>query len=205
MKSTIYRICITVLIIITIAVVLPHGCGMKMSEVVRDNTAGINGSFEVVKSGLPVNWLIYSPATIPSGDYDLVIDTTEYKDGKQSLKFLVRNCSATGGWYSPGICNEYEAVPGETYNISFWIMNDGCEFFIRIGGVSAFDGQYETIVKSKETIGTWKRLEYSYTMPVDRKFSRIRFEMNILKPGSFWIDDIKIEGLNGKSVIPTAR
>lgn len=199
MKTIIFKTRNIVLIFTILASVFLCSC-TKMSETIHDKTAGMNGSFEVTKSGLPVNWLIYTPNTIPTGDYDLVIDTTEYKDGKQSLKFLVRECSPSTGWRSPGFCNEFEAIPGELYRISFWVKNDGCEFCVRIGGVSAFDGETETIVKSKEKIDTWKYFEYDYKMPPEEKFKRIRFQMNILQPGSFWIDDIKIEGINGKQV-----
>jgi len=206
-----------VLVILTIAVLgfglagcgtissLLDGLFAQMSEEIYDKTVGMNGSFEVTESGLPVNWLIYTPETIPTGDYELIIDTTDYKDGKQSLKFLVRECSPAGGWYSPGFCQEYEAIPGELYRVSFWVKNEGSEFRVEIGGVSTFDGEYETIVQSKEKIDTWKHFEYNYKMPLEKKFDTIRFEMNILSPGSFWIDDIKIEGINGESVILTAR
>lgn len=200
MKTIIFRTSNSVLILTLLAMVLLCSCE-KMSETIHDKNADMNGSFEVTKSGLPVNWIIYTPKTIPTGDYDLVIDTTEYKDGKQSLKFLVRECSPTGGRHSPGFCNEYKAIPGELYRVSFWVKNDGCEFFIKVGGVSTFDGKYETIVKSKEKIDTWKHFEYHYKMPLEKKFKRIRYEMNILQPGSFWIDDIKIEQINGKSVL----
>lgn len=189
----IFRIRKVVFISTIIVTILLSGCN-KMSEIIHNETAGMNGSFEYTKSGLPVNWLIYTPSTIPTGDYELIIDTTEYKDGKQSLKFIVRNCSPNGGWHSPGFSQEYSAIPGELYKISFWIKNDGCEFSIKIGGVSAFDGQYETLIKSKEPIQTWKLFEYDYTMPSN--FELIRFELNVLHPGSFWIDDIKIEGIN---------
>jgi hypothetical protein len=178
-----------------IVIVLLSGC-KKMSEIIHDETAGMNGSFEYTKSGLPVNWLIYTPKTIPTGDYDLIIDDTEYKDGKQSLKFLVRECSPVGGWFSPGLSQENEAIPDKLYKISFWIKNDGCEFLIKIGGVSAFEGQHEIIIKSKEAIETWKLIKYNYKMPSEKKFESIRFEMNILYPGSFWIDDIKIEEIS---------
>jgi len=203
-----------VLVILTIAVlgfglagcVTPLlGGSTQMSEEIYDKTVGMNGSFEVTESGLPVNWLIYTPETIPTGDYELIIDTTDYKDGKQSLKFLVRECSPTGGWHSPGFFQEYEAIPGELYRVSFWVKNEGSEFRVVIGGVSTFDGKYETIVQSKQKIDTWKHFEYNYKMPLEKKFDRIRFKMNILNPGSFWIDDIKIEGINGESVILTAR
>ena len=195
MKKLIFRTNSIVLILTILASVLMESC-VNMSETIHDKTAGMNGSFEVTKSGLPVNWLIYTPKTIPTGDYDLIIDTTDYKDGKQSLKFLVRECSPTGGWFSPGFCNQYEAKPGESYMVSFWIKNDGCEFFVQIGGVSATKGEYETIVKSKESIDTWQLFEYNYTIP--QEMNAIRFEMSILHPGSFWIDDIKIERINDK-------
>jgi hypothetical protein len=177
------------LVLMLITLVLIYGC-TQMSELISDKDAGLNGSFEITKSGLPVNWLVYTPRTIPEGDYDLIIDTMEYKEGKQSLKFLVRECSPVGGWYSPGFCNEYTANPGEIFRISFWIKNHESEFIIRIGGVSASRGAYDTIVKSKDATDNWKLFDYYYTIPENMK--AIRFEMNILQPGTFWIDDIKI-------------
>jgi hypothetical protein len=167
-------------------------CGTSgMSEYIPDKAAGKNGSFEVTRSGLPVNWIIYTPKTVPTGDFDLIIDTLEFKEGKQSLKFLVRNCSPDGGWHSPGFCMQYEADPGEIYSVSFWVKNEASEFTARIGGVSATKGQYETIIKSKDTISDWQLFEYKYTIP--ELMNSIRFEMNILQAGSFWIDDLKIE------------
>ena len=71
---------------------------------------------------------------------------------------------------------------------------------MKIGGVSAFEGKYDTVVKSSASIPDWKLFEYDYKMPTE--FSRIRIELNVLKPGSFWIDEIKIEGIDGKSVLP---
>jgi Carbohydrate binding domain len=165
--------------------------GAPMSETFVDKAAGMNGSFEVTKSGLPVNWLFYTKKTVPSGDFDIVTDTKEYKDGKQSLKFVVRKCSNVGGRLSPGFCQEFQAKPGETYKVSFWVKNSDSEFFVRVGGVSAFNGEYKTVVKSKEKIGAWRQFSIKYTVPKGMK--ALRFEMNILQPGTFWIDDLKIE------------
>jgi len=195
MKTKIPRIRNHNLILAITAIALSGGCSQcsrsQMSEYIPDKTAGMNGSFEVTKSGLPVNWLVYTPKTIPTGDYDLIIDTVEFKDGKQSLKFLVRECSANGGWHSPGFCNQYKADPGDTYKVSCWIKNVESEFIIRIGGISATKGQYDTIFRSKETINSWQFLNYTYSIP--EKMDFIRFEMNIIQPGTFWIDDVKIE------------
>lgn len=195
MKTTIIKTSNIVAILTIVVIVSLNGC-TQMSEIIEDKTAGLNGSFEYTKSGLPVNWILFTSKTVPTGDFDLIIDTTEFKDGKQSLKFFVRECSPNGGWLSPGFCKEYEALPGETYRVSFWIKNYGCEFLIKIGGVSASRGQYDTIVKSKETIDTWRLFDHNYTIP--QEMNAIRFEMNIVQPGSFWIDDIKIEKINDK-------
>ena len=176
---------------VTLVALVPLLSCTRMSEQIRDKAAGMNGSFEISKSGLPVNWLVYTPETVPKGDFDIIIDTTEYKDGKKSLKFLVRECLSVGGWWSPGFCNEYPALPGEIYKISFWIKNHESEFFIQIGGVSANRGEYDTIVKSQETLDTWQLFEYYYTIP--EKMKAIRIELNILQPGTFWIDDLMIE------------
>jgi hypothetical protein len=59
------------------------------------------------------------------------------------------------------------------------------------------EGEDVTIVRSQEAIDTWQRFEYDYTIPA--KMNALRFEMNILQPGSFWIDDIRIERINDKS------
>ena len=92
MKMLIFRNSNILLLITVLAIGLLCGCS-PMSEFVMDKNAGVNGSFEIVKSGLPVNWLIYTPRTVETGDFDLIIDTTEFKDGRQSLHFAVRECS----------------------------------------------------------------------------------------------------------------
>lgn len=169
------------------------GCNQifkPMSEQVTDKHAGMNGGFEYTKSGLPVNWLMYTPKTVPDGDFDIEIDTIDFVEGKQSLKFIVRACSADGGWHSPGFCNEFPAEPGQKFMIGFWVKNKETHFLIRIGGIGLSFGQYEPIVNTDETIDTWRKFEYNYTIP--EKMSAIRMEVNILKPGIFWIDGISI-------------
>ncbi|MBX9448834.1 MAG: hypothetical protein KL787_03585 [Taibaiella sp.] len=57
-----------------------------MSVMIQDEAIGSNGSFEYSKNGLPINWQLYTAQTVPSGDFDIVLDTQEVKEGKQSLK-----------------------------------------------------------------------------------------------------------------------
>lgn len=172
---------------------LLSGCD-QMSEEVKDNTAGLNGGFEVSKKGLPANWRIYTPRTVPDSDFQIILDKEVYKEGKQSLKFDVKKCSSTGGWKSPGFTNEFLEIgkfEGEAkYKLSFWIKNNGAEFNISAGGVAAMEGEMIVLIKDKEQISDWKLLEYEIDIPKDRW---LRMELNILQPGTFWIDDIKIE------------
>jgi hypothetical protein len=128
-----------------IIVLVTLSCGM--SEFYIDKSAGINGGFERMQKGLPVNWLIYSPKTVPNADFDVYLDTLHFKEGRQSLCFDVRSCSSTGGWHSPGFTNEFE---GEfqgpaTYRIQMWVRTDTAQYRIRGGGVSPKEGNMKTL------------------------------------------------------------
>lgn len=162
-----------------------------MSETINRTSAGLNGDFEITVSGLPVNWILYTPKTVPDADFDLIIDTEEFKSGKQSLKFIVRECTQTGGWHSPGFTREIDAIPGANYRVTFWIKNAGSEYRFIVGGVSAKTGEYGVDMRSSESIDEWRKIEYDFKMP--DSYKRLKFELNILKPGTIWIDDLKVE------------
>jgi hypothetical protein len=190
------------LILITLLSIVSLGCA-KMSESIRKPSAGMNGGFEHTKSDLPVNWIVYSPSTIPTGNYELSFDTEDFKEGKQSLKFLVHECSATGGRHSPGITQEYPAKPGESYLVSYWVKNDGCSYTVIAGGVDAKTGHYETIDSSPGRTQAWKFVKHEFKLP--RKYKRVRFELSIRSPGRLWIDDVKIEQITRESSDTRAR
>jgi hypothetical protein len=183
----------SLLLILLAGSALLAGC-QTFSRSVDDPTAGMNGGFEVVRDGLPVNWLLYTPDVIPDGDYDLIIDHDRPHSGENSLRFEVRACRPTGGWHSPGFSQQFEAEPGETYTIGFWVRNRSAIFIARVGGVSAFDGEYELIVRTDEEFADWKYFEHEYTMPDE--FDELRFEFNVLSPGTVWVDDIAISGID---------
>ncbi len=170
--------------------ILLLGC-TQMSEIEKDTSVGINGGFEVVKNGIPVNWLVYTPNTVPDGEFTISFDEDDFKEGTQSLKFEVKACSSIGGWKSPGFSNQFDAQKGSTYLLSFWIKNEGAEFQVRAGGVAPMTGDEKILMISNEEIDDWKQFEFS--VPVREEFDQLRLEVNVLQPGTFWIDDIKIE------------
>jgi len=180
-----------------------------MSEYVEFKPAGLNGGFEITKFGLPVNWSCYTPRTVPDGDFDIVMDKTDFKEGEQSLKFVVRKCKPTGGWHSPGFFNDFrienftppgpfETKPGETYKVSFWAKNDGSEFVFKARGVSPLAGDKGVVIRSKETFHKWRQFECTYTIPPGPKM-HLRLELNVVQSGTFWIDDLQVVKVDEKA------
>jgi len=47
-----------------------------------------------------------------------------------------------------------------------------------------------TLIQEKKQIRNWKLLENKIYIPKERWF---RMALNIIQPGTFWIDDIKIK------------
>ena len=162
----------------------------RMSEISADTGKGLNGSFEHVARGLPVNWFMYTPKTVPNSDFTISFDPKGAKDGRQSLLFTVKKCSATGGWHSPGMCYETAAKPGDEFKVSLWVKNKDSKFRVKVAGVSPFrsgDAQTTTLA---ENIWEWRRLDFDCKIPAD--MNRLRLEVNVLSPGWFWIDNVSI-------------
>lgn len=185
-----------------LALLAGFGC-QPMSERVEAPSLGPNGGFEHVRSGLPVNWLVYSPKTIPSGRYELVLDREDFREGAQSLRFDVEECASSGGWRSPGIAQELPVEPGTTYAVSFWIKSEGCRWTVSYGGVSAKAGRIERVASSPVEPGAWRHVELAYAQPPD--YERLRFELCVTSPGRLWIDDVRIEPRGGEGGAAPAR
>lgn len=171
---------------------LSFGCN-QMSETIEDSSAGFNGGFETTQSGLPVNWQFYTTKTTGNGEFEIATDQADFKEGKQSLCFSVASCSPEGGRFSPGLAKQISVQSNKSYKLSFWIKNKGCEVNISAGPISATTGEVKSIFKSNENIIEWKYQEFTILIP--EPYDQLRFELTILKPGKFWIDDVKIESI----------
>jgi len=175
------------------ALLVGAGCSPS-SKQVEDPSVGMNGGFEHTRSGLPINWIVYTPDAVREGSCEVLLDDEDFKEGGQSLHFLVRDCSAEGGWHSPGITQEFPVTPGATYAIRFWIKSEGCAWTVSIGGVAAKTGEYERLESSEFPAVAWREVEREYTVPPD--FQRLRLELSITSPGNLWIDDVRLEPLS---------
>jgi len=156
----------------------------------KSESAGFNGSFEIEKSGRPVNWYIYY-LPIKSGDAEVSFDTTDAIEGKQSLKFVVHR---VGRRWSAGLFQVIPAESKDTYKVSFWLKNQGCKVSLLLNSEKpkeAPSANRRALSEEETGINTWRQFEYVYTVP--ETYNNIRFELDILKPGTLWIDDVRIE------------
>ena len=164
----------------------------------KDESAGFNGDFEIVENGYPVNWVFLSKESIENKSYEVILDSQIVKSGKHSLKFLVHsvNDNSLEMYYNPGMFNFHiDGSPGETFKTSFWVRNEGCRFIAKINSQEHPLEYEENIVQTKDSIKEWKLFEYEYTIPPEYK--SFGFYINIIEPGSFWIDDVRITKIEG--------
>lgn len=161
-----------------------------MSETRQDLTAGLNGGFEVFQDGLPVNWQVYSPKTVPDAEFSLRPDTIEKREGRQSIRFDVDHCRSLGGRLSPGLATELPVTPGEMITVSFWMKQTGV-LSIRSGAVSAHEGRVSEKIRQKGSSNQWAR--YTVTDSIPEPFTTYRFELSVLEPGTVYFDDFRME------------
>ncbi len=169
-----------------------NGC-TKFSIREKDDSVGFNGGFETAKSGLPVNWYLYHPP-IKNGDVEIALDTRDAHEGNQSLKFVVQRADSRGGWTTAGLFQVVPAKAKRSYKVSFWLKNQGCTTSLLVISEKPKVGPpaNRKVLGEEETgTNTWRQFEYVYTVP--ETYDNIRFELDVVKPGTFWIDDVRIE------------
>ena len=174
----------------------------------KQKSAGFNGSFEVVKNGLPVNWYLYGPKIIENGDVKIELDTEDFVEGKQSLKLIAHKADPVGGNRSAGLFQVLQPVKtGKPYKVSFWLKNQGCKVRVTIKnerghshrGLTEAETQdraahppIKKILGENETgSNTWRQFEFVYVVP--ETDGTLRFELNIIQAGTLWIDDVRIK------------
>ena len=193
MKTTHARLALGAAIILIAAVL--NGC-TRMSIRQKSESAGFNGSFEIVKSGLPVNWYIYYPP-IKNGNAEVSLDTKDAVEGNQSLKVTVHRADSRGGWTTAGLFQVRPAKAKRSYKVSFWMKNQGCKVSVLIRSTKpkkSPPAKRRAIGGQETGTNTWRQFEYVYTVPAT--YDNIRFELNIVQPGTLWIDDVRIEEIH---------
>lgn len=196
----------------TILLLLMAGCIVPGTGEM-DASVDENGSFEIVRDGLPVNWILDRYA-IRDGEVEFSLDTTEAVEGRQSLKLVVHAVDDRSR-LAPWFFRTGPAEPGATYAVSFWLKSTACvlEMLIRnegkdplfgIGRLSKAERKdfaahppIRRVIGGGET-GTdeWRQFRYVYKIP--ETDGSLRFELRVLRPCTLWIDDVRIERAEGE-------
>ena len=165
-------------------------CCANMSKLVYSESAGLNGGFENFEEGLPVNWSMYSSDVVRDGDFSISADQSEFVEGKQSLKFDVKQCSDRGGLWSPGFCREFFEEGSGLFRFSGYVLNSKSHFRLSAGGVDAHHGTMTVLMENNSDDQNWQEFSYEVLVPTG---SHLRIELNVLSPGVLRVDDIRIE------------
>ena len=184
-------------IAVLLAVATLSGC-YRMSVRQQSDTAGFNGGFEIHRAGLPVNWYFHRPP-LKRVDMEVSLDASDPVEGRQSLKVVVHRVGDEVGWRAPGLFQVSNADPVGAYRVSFWCRNAGCVFSVRLSSEqpkTASGGVEMTLDDANTSPDAWQRFELDYTVP--EAYDNIRFQLGVSKPGTFWIDDIRIEAVGAE-------
>ncbi len=146
-----------------LAVLVMMGC-RPLSIREESESAGFNGGFEIVRSGLPVNWYFHYPP-IKNRDVEISVDTTDAIEGRQSLRFVVHKADpSTRGYRTAGL---FQVLPTEslrTYRVSFWLKNRGCRMRLLIRSEKPSEApppNIEILGEAETGTDTWRRFEYT--------------------------------------------
>jgi hypothetical protein len=156
-----------------------------------DPEAGMNGSFEVVESGIPVNWSFDN-----NPDMQVFTDTTRVVDGKRSLKVTVEY--DVNGRIPSFRGLRIPVLSGKNYRISVSVINDGCSFRLnRI--VQDSSGKTNTradIIARAVALAspdTWESYEEILSVVGDESYVILAFLVK--GHGTLWCDDVRVEEL----------
>lgn len=162
-----------------------------LSQYEFDSTITSNLGFEYWNNNLPSNWIIYSPKTVTEVDFKIIDDTLTAFEGKHALRFEVKSYSKGTGNLSPGISNEFKNFYGKaSYKVSCRIKNQNTNYKIILSSVDALNCHEKKVICTSSTDQDWKLIEFEINV---EKNDWLRFELNVLSPGNFSIDDLKVE------------
>lgn len=168
----------------------------------ENEAAGFNGGFEVVqpvrgidgaRQGLPANWYFHAKPLL-EGDAELSFDAAGPSGGGRSLRLAVQKADSVAGARTTGLFQVVPARPLGTYRVGFSLKIRDARALVVIRSESASEatpGRVQVYDEEHTGRDTWRRFEYVYSVP--EGFENIRFELNVIRRGTVWLDDVRIE------------
>lgn len=155
--------------------------------------AGLNGSFEVVESGYPVNWAIF-PSPENSKSTSVSLNSVTVRDGKYSIELVTQEIKGTTGIRT----RRLSVNSRKRYRISFWAMNKAGAFQVnRV--IRDHSGKKniraKIIARSSQPTDEWQRFDDDILIAENEKYLHLIFR--VTEPGTLLIDDVVIEEVSG--------
>jgi len=152
-------------------------------------TVGLNGSFETVENGYPVNWAFF-PNPESNTSFQAVLDSENVVDGKHSLKLVAKGNDKTTGFRSRRI----PVQSGKKYKLAMSVKADGCTLKVnRI--VQDASGKKNLraniIVNTRKPSAKWEKHEE--TLAVARGEAYVLLVFLIDGTGTLWCDNVQLE------------
>lgn len=169
---------------------VPAGCSMRFSEQELEPGAGFNFGFEKWSKNLPVNWIMYTGRTTGEGQFSVKRDQQVKREGESSLFFDVQSCSAKGGHFSPGFCQEFHVKPGVTYLLRCQLMSAQAKTRLSVSAVDATSQSALNEINPAATGNEWQPIVLSCQVP--ENMNRIRIEFNVLSAGQVHVDQLEL-------------
>jgi hypothetical protein len=162
----------------------------QRDEISKSNSAaGLNGSFEVVEDGYPVNWTFF-PNPESNTSLQIALDSRDVVEGNHSLKLVAKQNNKTPGFRSRRI----PVQSGRKYKLTMSVKADGCTFKVnRIiqDPWGKTNLRANIIFNTHKPSGTWQKHEETITIAEGEASVHLIFLID--GPGTLWCDNIQFE------------
>jgi hypothetical protein len=177
-------------ILILLAIIFLIAC--QNNELSKINPEiGLNGSFETVEGGYPVNWTFF-PNPETNASIRVILDSEDVLEGKYSLKLVVQQQDKIPGFRSRRVAVE----AGKRYKLTMSIKAVGCTFRVnriiqdRMGKKNL---RTKIIANTSTSSGDWQ--DYDETLDIIKGESYVLLIFLVEGTGEFWSDNIQLREL----------
>jgi hypothetical protein len=162
----------------------------QSNELIKSSpAAGLNGGFETVEEGYPVNWAFFpNPESSPS--LQVVSDSEHVREGQRALKIVIGKPDRIPGFRSRRI----PVQSGRKYTLAMSVRTEGCKLKVNrvvLDASRTKNLRSDTIVDARDSLPEWKRYEETLAVSEDEAYVFLIFLID--GSGTLWCDDISIE------------
>ncbi|MFC2086211.1 carbohydrate binding domain-containing protein [Bacteroidota bacterium] len=182
------------LLIFIASMLLFTGCGERYILENKNESIGVNGDFEEIKNGYPLNWDIHA-SPINKGHSKIILDTVDVQNGTYSLKIeAIKVAGGKKAWKKPGLSKELNIEPNKKYKLSIWIKNTDSKFYVKWTTLDKANKKQlssKTFIEMDVTVTTWYYFKEIITTNANEEI--LKLEIVVTQPGTLLVDNIKFE------------